>query len=811
MPRRDSSDDGPRAEVANGLDTVERLIALLRSSVTSLNQAPTGNATAAANAVLGELAVAVDAHRVRTYRFDHDERTVVVSGEWRAPGVERASSDSEVFTFEERWSWIEPLLRGESHEADARDAAREDGRGPDWHALDQRAVLTVPMRAGGHTTGALDIQHERERVEWAPAAVDLVRSVADLIGSARERDDLAARVAYEARWRTALADMVRWALEQDLGPELYQGLLDRVADVTPEADGGSILLRNDAGSFEFVAARGYDLEALKDVTLAADELRHGATLRQAQQFGSPYRDNARLDSRRRDILNEVGSAERITATVVLPLVTGGQPLGFMYLDRRERARPFSDATLEMASAAVSQASLVIERLTFEATLRRRQAAFERLATLDALTELPNRTSSVERLGQMLASAARRNARLALLYLDLDGFKAVNDSLGHDQGDALLRVLSQRLRSEVRAGDLVARLGGDEFTVVISDLSDANEAASVAAKLVALLGRPAQLGPVSVRVTASVGIALYPDDGSDAATLMRRADAAMYGAKASGRDGYRFFTPEMDTDAHNRLSLVSDLHDALETNSISVVFQPRVRLTDGAWVGVEALARWRHPQRGDVPPSVFVPLASETGLIDRLGEHVTDATCAALARWSDDPALGSLRASVNVSLREFQRGTVPERLRATLARHGVAAERLEVELTETAVMHDSELPGGAVADLRRLGVKVALDDFGTAYSSLAQLKRIPLDVVKIDRSFTAGLRDVDGAVDAAVIGAVVAIGRAFGVSIVAEGIESDAQRRRLIELGCRYGQGCYLGVPMPLDALEAAARSLGREP
>jgi|GEM_PF-1829461 len=783
------------------------LITLMRESIVRLNEAPAGGYGHAVASVLERLGACIGADCVRLLRIDPERDHVEVVSSWGADGCCAEGSVAQ-----SRWSraelrpWLAPLVAGR-RVLDGGDVAQAAGMGPGaMAALDvaARRYLALPLRTGGRTSGALEVQHIHNDYTWCSATLELVQAIADLIAGARERDELAARLASEGRWRGALADMVTWALGQRLTPGLYQSLLERVAALTPEANGGSILLRDERGDFRFMAAHGFDLSQLSPVVLAAAELQHPADLRVAAQFAHPYRANAQLAEEHRVVLDAAGRAQEITATLVLPLVTGDEPLGFMYLDRIAQPGGFSDATLAMASVAAAQASLVIQRLTLDAALRERSGQLERLANVDTLTGLPNRNAFSARLGEALVRAARHGQRVGLLYLDLDGFKEVNDSLGHEEGDALLRVLARRLRAVVRANDVVARLGGDEFTVIVHDVEAASDVARVAQKIVEVLGRPVAMGHAALRVTASVGIAMYPDDARDAPDLMRRADAAMYGAKAHGRDGYRFFTRSIDDDARDRLQLTADLHDAIVGGDIDVVFQPRVRLHDGAWVGLEALARWHHPTRGDVPPSQFIPLAAETGLIDVLGEHVLERACAAVARWRHDPILGRLRVSVNASLRELRRGDLHLRIQRAIARHQIAADRLEVELTETAVMIDHERNEGHVVALRELGVRVALDDFGTAYSSLAQLKRIPLDVVKLDRSFVSGLVEADGVADEAIVRAVLSLAGVLGFDVVAEGIESEAQLERVLELGCGHGQGYHFALPMPSERLEAAA-------
>ena len=779
------------------------MLQVLSDGVERLTATRSGGFATAVPAVLAEIGTAAGADRVVLYRFDHEHDRIETSHAWSRDGLE-AGGEPSADRFDDRRAWLEPLLAGRHHRL--RHAHAPGGRATSDRVVEAGSygVLTVPARAGGTVIGALAVELEHAPAAWAPTTIALVQVIADVIGGARDRDDLAQRALSEARWREALTDMVAWGLEQRLAAPLYAGLLERVARLAPEADAASILLRGDDGRFRFVATHGYDLTGLADVVFEPHEVAHPHDLRATTQLLMPFGRNERLCDERRDALNVFGGAERITATLVLPLRTGELPLGFLYLDRIERDRPFARDTVAMAEVAATQASLVIQRLSLEGMLRQRQGELERIASLDALTGLPNRSAFLEALRTALAQATRRGNAAALLYLDLDGFKEVNDALGHDVGDEVLYAMGVRLRAAVRGSDVIARLGGDEFTVVVGDVVDATEAGRVAEKLLAAVQQPVQVGAATVRLTTSIGIALFPHDASDPGELLRQADAAMYRAKADGRDGFRFYTAELDVTARERLQLTSDLRTALATDGVDVVFQPRVDLHSGRWVGLEALARWRHPERGDVPPELFVPLAEETGLIDDLAGRVWREACERFAGWAAHPVLGTGRLSVNVSARELLYGDVAGRLEHLSSTSHLRAEQLEVQVREATLLRDVDLSVSRVRALRTMGIAVALDDFGAAHAALGPLQRLPLDVVKIDRALVAGIDAADAAGDVAIVRAVVAIGAAHGFAVVAEGIERPSQASVLRELGCELGQGYLFAAPTAADALMDAA-------
>ncbi len=417
---------------------------------------------------------------------------------------------------------------------------------------------------------------------------------------------------------------------------------------------------------------------------------------------------------------------------------------------------------------------------------------------DALTGLPNRAWFAAHLAETLKRARRTSSGLAVLFLDLDRFKVINDSLGHERGDELLVTVAERLRDCVGHGAAVARLGGDEFTVLLAGAS-AGDARQLAGQILAALRTPLALAGREIVVSASIGIAL--DDGmGGTAELLRDADTAMYRVKQSGRAGVALFDAGMNAVAMARLERETDLRRAIAAGELVLAYQPKVELRTGRLVGLEALMRWHHPREGLIQPSEFIALAEETGLILPLGRWALGEACrqarAWLERWPDRPPLV---LSVNLSARQFQQPQLAEMIVDVLRETGLPASCLQLEITESAVMDDVDAAVATLRGLRARGLLLALDDFGTGYSSLNYLKRFPLDVLKIDKSFVAGLgRDVE---DTAIVGAVIALAHILGMQVTAEGVETATQASRLRELGCELGQGYLFARPLAPEALE----------
>ena len=447
------------------------------------------------------------------------------------------------------------------------------------------------------------------------------------------------------------------------------------------------------------------------------------------------------------------------------------------------------------------------------TRKNAEEQINNLAFFDPLTQLPNRRLLLNRLEQALVSCARRSCKSALLYVDLDNFKTLNETLGHVQGDLLLEMVATRLKTCVREGDTVARIGGDEFAVMLADLSDnaveaATQAESVATKISLALSKRYPIGPFEHNSTASIGITLFGGTTGEAMDEpLKRSELAMYQAKAAGRNTLRFFETQMQVVVSVRAALEADLHEAVLQNQFVLHYQAQV-VGAGRLVGAEVLVRWQHPQRGLVSPFDFIPLAEETGLILPLGQWVLDTACQQLALWAVQPEMAHLTLAVNVSAKQFQQADFVDQVLATLARTGAAAKRLKLELTESLLVDNVEGIIAKMATLKTHGVGFSLDDFGTGYSSLSYLKRLPLDQLKIDQSFVRNILTDPN--DAAIAKMIVALAGSMGLAVIAEGVELDAQREFLARLGCHAYQGYFFSRPIALVAFESLARSTPTE-
>ena len=436
-----------------------------------------------------------------------------------------------------------------------------------------------------------------------------------------------------------------------------------------------------------------------------------------------------------------------------------------------------------------------ERKKFEESLRHQ-------ATHDELTGLPNRWLFRLQLNQALARSARGGQRVAVLFLDLDYFKTINDSFGHATGDALLVQVSTRIRSVLRENDTLARMGGDEFAMLLTDLTNVDEAVGVAVKLLASLQSAYRLQDQDVYSGGSLGVAFYPDDARDSEALLRYADIAMYQAKQAGRGAYACYSREMDRRVHEDMRLHTRLKEALAEGVLQLHYQPQVDVESGAIVGAEALLRWHDPELGDVSPARFIPVAEATGLILPLSDWVLETACTQIAAWVQ--AGTPLRVAVNVSAQQFRRRDLPQKVHAALQRTGAQARWLDIEITESVAMTQPEQAREQLNALVALGCSVALDDFGTGYSSLAYLKTLPVSKLKIDKSFMDGIPD--DANDAAISRAIIALAHSLGLTLVAEGVETDAQLGFLRQFGCEVYQGWLFAKAMPAKDMEELLRA-----
>ena len=455
----------------------------------------------------------------------------------------------------------------------------------------------------------------------------------------------------------------------------------------------------------------------------------------------------------------------------------------------------------LAVATAAGGTLVVRTRQLVLSIEQRKQAEDRIRHLayhDALTGLPNRALMQDRLGAALAQARRHNRMLALLFLDLDRFKQINDVEGHAVGDHVLQGVAERLKGIVRDADTVARVGGDEFTVLLPEISLAQDAVSVADRILQDLRQPVTVDHREFHATTSMGIAFYPDDAEEADSLLRCADIAMYRAKEQGRDNYQFHTAAMSAQLAERLTVENDLRGALERNEFVVYYQPQVDIGNQQIVGVEALVRWQHPSRGLMLPADFIPVAEDSGLIVPLGEWVLRTACAQARAWQKS-GLSPVRVAVNLSGRQFQQRDLPAMVDRALKDTSLEPGYLQLEVTESVVMHDMDFTVATLDKLKAMGIQIAIDDFGSGHSSLNYLKRLPIDHVKIDRSFVRDLpTDLS---DVAIVGSVVAMTRELNLKVVAEGVETEEQLAFLKDRQCDVVQGFLFSRPVPADAVE----------
>jgi diguanylate cyclase (GGDEF)-like protein len=560
------------------------------------------------------------------------------------------------------------------------------------------------------------------------------------------------------------------------GSLLLFGLFRSFATSRRAAEALAHAMRHDLSESRKLEARRKELEMV-----VAQIFAHGrATTETMNEVAEALRQEGGFEAAQYHV-DGPGSA----GALALPLTAEGNELGMIELHGKA---PTADADLlKVLQSVAAQAAQYLLR-------RRAEDNFKYLATHDALTGLPNRLLFGERVSQAIARAERAKQGLAVLLLDLDRFKNVNDTLGHGAGDAVLKACAERVGRALRDSDLVARISGDEFAILVEPCLQPAAAIAVARKILNAIERPLIVQGQEIVLTGSVGISMFHEDGRDAETLLKHADIAMFRAKENGRNNYQFYSSQMNPHSLERLGLETALRRALERNEFFLHYQPKVDTRSGEITGVEALLRWKHADLGMISPAQFIPIAEETGLIEPIGAWVLKEACAQAARWQAQ-GLG-VRVAVNLSARQFRNQRLARDVRKCLSDAALDPRLLELELTESMVMQNPEDTAAMLRELKAMGIVLSIDDFGTGYSSLAYLKRFPIDAVKIDRSF---VKDIPGdAEDVAIVEAVLALAQSMRLKVVAEGVETEEQHKHLRKLGCDELQGYLISKPLPAD-------------
>ncbi|MGH9459311.1 MAG: EAL domain-containing protein [Thermoanaerobaculia bacterium] len=690
--------------------------------------------------VLARFGAGTGVDRVQILRVDDAEhRRFSCVRSWTGGGWKTAAEADALVA--ERFATAWPRLsEGEIIQTRGEAGARRT-------AAEKCSVLLVPIAPEGELWGVMEWTDCSPGRIWSNAEIEALRTAADALAAAIQRQKTAAALqASEKRYRLLF--------ERNLAG-VYRNTLD-----------GRVLDCNDACARILGYASREELIGSEAATVYFDTRDRDLLIRDLKQRRTVT--NREVCFRRRD----------------------GKPVWVL-----ENVSLMEDDAGELT---------LLEGTIIDITDRKEaERQIEYQAYHDALTDLPNRMLFLDRLAMSIAHAQRLNRHIAVMFLDLDHFKFVNDTLGHTVGDLLLRAVAKRLAESLRGEDTVARIGGDEFTILLANLASPSDATTVAQKILDSIAKPIRIDAHELFVTTSIGIALYPADGRDAETLLKNADSAMYRAKELGRNNYQLCTPAMNAQALERLGLENRLRRALETRELAVFFQPQVTIGTGAVVGVEALLRWKHPERGIIHPDEFIRVAEDSRLIFPIGEYVFRETCLHLKRIRSQ-GYPALRGAVNLSGRQFQQRDLVQNLRRVLDEVKLEPHAIEVEITEGAAMQNTEWTVGALMELKALGVGIVLDDFGTGHSSLNYLRRFPIDCLKIDKSF---VRDLDRhPSDRAIVTAIITMAKGLNMRVIAEGVETEQQRIFLAERGCDELQGFLFSPALdPSELLFLLAR------
>jgi diguanylate cyclase (GGDEF)-like protein len=650
-----------------------------------------------------------------------------------------------------------------------------------------QSAFGLPIVAGGAPLGVIEF-YSREVRQPDPLMLRSLRAIGSQIGMFYQRKQLEARQAMEH-------SVTRLLAESDSPEEAMPRIIQTICETLGWDYGGYWGMDEESGDVSCVAtwkveslqaaefmtavhSRKFPLDVLKTPKEGA------GILRRIWLTGEPLwlaNVNEEANSGRALIAAKAG----LHSVFSFPIMDGKEVISALEFFSHNIRQP-DDILIQTARSIGIQIGQFCRRKYAEQRIRH-------LAHYDDLTGLPNRTLFHQRLDHALSRARRNASKLAVLFVDLDRFKNINDTLGHVTGDLLLQEMGNRFKACLRECDTVARLGGDEFIILLEDIVDPTRAAQVARKILGAALNPFTVADGECHVTASVGISIFPDDGADDQSLMKHADIAMYLAKDQGKNNYQFYSTQINVHSFERLQLESNLRRALDRREFSLHYQAKADLKSGRMTGMEALLRWNHPDLGMVSPTLFIPLAEETGLIVPIGRWVINEACAHNKAWQDQ-GLPPLTVSVNLSARQFNDDSLVRDVAQALEQSGLAPQWLELEVTESMVMVNPNQAIKILSELKAMGISIAIDDFGIGYSSLSQLKRLPINTLKIDRSFIKDL--MESKEDAAITGAIIAMGCALSLNVIAEGVETDAQVSFLREHRCDEMQGYYFSKPVP---------------
>jgi diguanylate cyclase (GGDEF)-like protein len=684
-----------------------------------------------------------------------------------------------------------------------------DPRGAFFHATTRQsgasAVAAFPLYNRGQAVGIL-LFCAAEKDAFTPASVDLLQRLADNISFALDNFDLAREKAKAdkqkddlTRMFAALSATNEAIMRAKTRAELFE-LVCAAAVLGGKFTSITIALAEPGEIFLRIAAsKGQNSDRVRSTRFAISaELPEGRGL-----TGTAFRTKAPcimkdfLTNERTAYWHKLASGGGTRSGAAFPLLNkAGESVGvLLFLAGEEEA--FADDLVELLTRLAENVAFALDNFDRADAKTKADERIEYLASHDSLTSLPNREMFNQLLHAAMITAHRRHQQFAMLFIDLDRFKVINDSLGHEAGDTLLVEIAGRLRQNLRSGDIVARLGGDEFVVILEHSAERGEIEAVARKLLSAVGQPVQLSGHECHTTVSIGVAMFPADGSDIHTLTKNADMAMYLVKEDGKNNFRFFTKEARMQSIERLTLETYLRHALARDEFSLHYQPKVDLATGQITGVEALLRWTHPEHGVLPPAQFIPLAEETGLIVPIGRWVLKEACAQNMAWQRR-GLRPVSMAVNLSPRQFIDQNLLQDIDEALAASGMSSVLLQLEVTESMMMRDVSRAIKVLDAIQSRGIRLAIDDFGTGYSSMSLMKQFPIDTIKIDRSFVRDLPD--DSEDCAIAQAIISMGKALGMTIVAEGVETTEQQAFLRTHGCDEMQGFLFSRPISSDRL-----------